>query len=161
MTNGINNVETLAPPAGQAISPESCKTLHILPTPVHVLFVIDELCELGGAERILLKMVRLLPKDLFRCSVVTFRIREDLEELTEIGCPLYVFPLKKTYDFNALRMAMRLRNLIRREKVSIVHTFFETSDLWAGLVARLSGCPVLISSRRDMGILRSGKHRAA
>jgi glycosyltransferase involved in cell wall biosynthesis len=43
--------------------------------------------------------------------------------------------------------------------VDIVHTFHETSDLWAGLVARISGVPVLISSRRDMGILRLTKHR--
>ncbi len=43
----------------------------------------------------------------------------------------------------------------------IVHTFFETSDIWGGLIARLSGCPVLISSRRDLGILRTRKHKIA
>lgn len=161
MSNRINQIEVLPPPVGEELCPESRKSLHIVPAPVHVLFIIDELCELGGAERILLKMVRLLPKDLFRCSVVTFRIREDLAELKDIGCPLHVFPLKKTYDWNALKTAVRLRTLIRREKVSIVHTFFETSDLWAGMVARLSGRPVLISSRRDLGILRSAKHRFA
>ena len=43
----------------------------------------------------------------------------------------------------------------------MVHTFFESADLLGGLVAKLSGVPVVISSRRDMGILRSTRHRIA
>src|SRR5205823_11484112 len=49
--------------------------------------------------------------------------------------------------------------LIRSQGVVVVHTFFETSDLWSSVVAKMSGCPILISSRRDMGILRSAKHQ--
>ena len=143
-----------------------CKTLHTRRAnrrtrPPHILFVIDELCELGGAERALLKMIRLLPSQDFRCSLLTFRMRDEVEELKNIACPVYLLPLKKTYDWNALKAANQIRLLIRDEKISIVHTFFETSDLWAGPIAKLSGCPILISSRRDMGILRSGKHWGA
>ncbi|HZR27950.1 MAG TPA: glycosyltransferase, partial [Terriglobales bacterium] len=127
----------------------------------HVLFVIDELCEMGGAERVLLKMIRLMPQQNFRCSLLTFKVREEIEELKSIPCPVYLLPLKKTYDWNAVRVANQIRRLIRNEGISIAHTFFETSDLWAGPVAKLSGCPILISSRRDMGILRMGKHWAA
>ena len=43
------------------------------PTP-HVMYVIDEICEMGGAELALLQMVRKLPPERFRVSVVTFRI---------------------------------------------------------------------------------------
>ncbi|HXA85586.1 MAG TPA: glycosyltransferase family 4 protein, partial [Candidatus Dormibacteraeota bacterium] len=41
-----------------------------------------------------------------------------------------------------------------------VQTYFETSNLWGGLVAKLSGA-LLLSSRRDMGILRKTKHGLA
>jgi L-malate glycosyltransferase len=123
----------------------------------HILFVIDELCEIGGAERVLFKMIELLPEELFRCSLITFRINEEAD-LNQIRCPVYVLPLKKTYDWNALKVARQIRRFVRQEKVSIVHTFFETSDLWAGPIAKLSGCPVLVSSRRDLGILRSRMH---
>ncbi len=126
-----------------------------------VLFLIDELCSLGGAEGALLRTVRLLPPDRYQCLVATFRVNPKLEILGEFPCPLHVFPLRKTYDWNALRTALRLRRLIRSENVAIVHSFFETSDLWGGPVAKLSGCRVLVSSRRDMGILRSPKHRFA
>ncbi|HWC00683.1 MAG TPA: glycosyltransferase [Bryobacteraceae bacterium] len=128
---------------------------------VHVLFIMDQICQMGGAERVLLNMIRLLPKDRFRCSAVTFKIDPSLGVFDEFPCPLTVLPLKRTYDATAARVAWKLRSLIRTGNVQIVHTFFETSDLWGGLIAKLSGCPILISSRRDMGILRGAKHRWA
>lgn len=166
MAHRINNLAAYPEVDSAALEeapPAECKTLHTgHPGPdkrPHILFIIDELCEMGGAERVLFKMIRLLPSDLFRCSLLTFRINRDAEEVKNIACPVHVFPLKKTYDWNALKVARQIRQFIRRENVSIVHTFFETSDLWAGPIAKLSGCPVLISSRRDLGILRSRKHR--
>jgi glycosyltransferase involved in cell wall biosynthesis len=103
-------------------------------------------------------MIRSLPSEIFRCSLITFRINHETDP-SMVSCPLYVMPLTRTYDWNALRVARQIRRFVRREKVSIVHTFFETSDLWAGPIAKFSGCPVLVSSRRDLGILRSRKHR--
>jgi hypothetical protein len=50
---------------------------------------------------------------------------------------------------------------MREENVEIVHTFFETSNIWGGLVTKIGGGPRLVSSRRDMGILRESKHRIA
>lgn len=136
-------------------NPESRETL------THILFMIDELCEMGGAERVLLKMIRRLPRSVFRCSLITFKIDEASKELKEIPCPVYVLPLRKTYGLGAFRTAAQIRRFIHQEHVSIVHTFFETSDLWGGMVAKFSRAPVLVSSRRDMGILRKRKHRLA
>src|SRR5260370_11286367 len=127
-------------------------------TPAHVLFFIDQLCETGGAERMLLNTVRLLPPERFRCSLITFKIDASLELFNHLPCPHYVFPLRRTYNWNAVQTARKLREFMLRENVQIVHTFHETSDLWAGLVSKLSGRPALVSSRRDMGILRSPKH---
>jgi glycosyltransferase involved in cell wall biosynthesis len=131
------------------------------PRPVHVLFIIDELCETGGAERCLLNIAAGLPKARFRSSIATFRIDRSLELFSNISCPVHVLPLTKTYGWHSARVAWKLRKLIREEGVSIVHTFFETSDIWGGIVAKLSGCRALVSSRRDMGILRSPKHKLA
>jgi L-malate glycosyltransferase len=127
----------------------------------HVLYIIDQLCEMGGAERVLVEMIRSLPKDEFRCSLVTFKIDESLPLLNDFPCPLHIFPLRRVYDWSGFRTARQLRDLIRREDVEIVHTFFETSDLWASVVAKFSGRVKLVSSRRDLGILRLPKHRIA
>src|SRR6266478_1780815 len=133
------------------------------PKPEHVLFLIDRFPQrMGGAEGTLLKITRLLPPARYRCSVVTFAIDPAFEDIRGLfKCPLYVLPLRRTYDWNALRVAMKIVLLIKSQQVSIVHTFFHTSDLWGGMIAKLSGCPVLISSRRDMGLNQSLKHRVA
>src|SRR5712664_3779585 len=127
----------------------------------HVFYIIDQLAQFGGAERVLFEIVRRLSPERFRCSVVVFTVNPDLEALRNFPVPLYNLPLKRTYDFNAAKMAIGLSRLIGQAKVSIVHTFFETSDIWAASVAKLSGCPILVSSRRDMGILRTRKHHLA
>jgi glycosyltransferase involved in cell wall biosynthesis len=127
----------------------------------HVLFMIDQLCEMGGAERVLLNTIRLLPKERYRCSLITFKIDSSLGIFESMPCPFYVFPMRRTLDWNSLQKAKKLRSFIRSEDVKIVHTFFETADLWGGLISKMTGVPALVSSRRDMGILRSPKHDVA
>jgi glycosyltransferase involved in cell wall biosynthesis len=126
--------------------------------PIRVLFMIDQICEMGGAERVFLNTIRLLPKDRFRCSIITFKIDPSLGIFDSLPCPHQVLPLRNVHDWNSVRVAQKIRGIVRNEKVDIVHTFFETSDLWGGLVSKMSGARTLVSSRRDMGILRSRKH---
>src|SRR5689334_4507585 len=124
----------------------------------HVLFLIDHLMALGGGETNLLKVVELMPPELVRCSIATFRIKPEIQE--SIHVPVHVFPWKRVYHLGAWKAAFALRKLIRDERVDIVQTYFETSNLWGGIVAKLSGA-LLLSSRRDMGILRKAKHTLA
>lgn len=125
----------------------------------HVLFMVDELVEMGGAERALMRMIRLLPRKKFWPTAITFRADESQPLIINFPCPLTIIPLGRTYNWNAFQVARKIRNYIRQQNVQIVHTFFETSDLWGGLVAKSTGRVALISSRRDMGILRTSKHR--
>ena len=128
----------------------------------HVLFLFDQLrCLDGGAEGALLKITQMLPADRYRASVATFWTPRDNGFLCRFPCPVHVFPLERTYGWTAWKTALKLRRLIRSEHVAIVQTFFATSDLWGGLIAKASGCPVLVSSRRDMGFTRTPMHRAA
>src|SRR5438270_2882798 len=124
----------------------------------HVLFLIDHLMALGGGETNLLKVVQLMPPELVRCSIATFRIKPEIRQ--SISVPVYVFPWKRFFHADAWKAVLALRKLIKTEKVDIVKTYFETSNLWGGLVAKLSGA-LLISSRRDMGILRKAKYAPA
>jgi len=126
-----------------------------------VLFIIDQLCALGGAERVLVRMAHGLPGFGYYPHVLTFAIDESLGFRDLVRCPLHVWPLSRTYDWNAFLAARHIRTLIRRHDIRITHTFHETSDLWAGMIAKLCGCPILISSRRDMGFQRSAKHKLA
>lgn len=125
----------------------------------HVLFVVDQLPEaLGGGERIVLRMAKLLPGYGYRASILTFAAHEQSSARMSPPCPIYLLPLRRTYDLDALSGAIALRQFLVRERVVIVHTCFESSDLWAGAVTKLLSKAKLVWNRRDMGILRGRKH---
>lgn len=128
----------------------------------HVLLVLDQFPKtLGGGERVVLNLAALLPKYGYRASILTFSIHPESAGLKSPPCPVYVLPLERTYDFTALRAAFELRQFLKLQQVQIVHTFFESSDLWAGFVTKSMSKAKLIWSRRDMGILRTRKHNIA
>jgi glycosyltransferase involved in cell wall biosynthesis len=128
----------------------------------HVLFLIDAFNRTaGGAEGTLIKLCRSLPPERYRCSVVTFKKGTGVDVNEHFSCPFHIFKFGTTLGWSAFKAAMRLNQLIRSERVTIAHSFFPTSDLWGGVVAKLAGCPILVSSRRDMGFLRQRKHRFA
>ena len=78
----------------------------------HILYVIDQLCQLGGAERVLLEIIGRLPQDRFRCSVVTFQIEPGLKALENVSSRVRVLPLQRTYDMGAVRTALLILSLI-------------------------------------------------
>jgi glycosyltransferase involved in cell wall biosynthesis len=134
------------------------------PAPLPILFMTDLLCrenELGGAERVLLRILKSLPRERYSPRVITFRLDEGSQIADLLGCPLHVLPLDRTYGWGALRVARSIRKIVHSYGIQITHTFHETSDLWGGVIAKMSGCPILVSSRRDMGIQRQKKHRLA
>ncbi|WP_353063642.1 GT4 family glycosyltransferase PelF [Tunturibacter psychrotolerans] len=128
----------------------------------HVLLVLDQFPRtLGGGERIVLKLADLLPKYGYRVSILTFSADPASAGLQSPPCSVYLLPLQRTYDLTAMRGSFELRKFLREQKIRIVQTFFESSDLWAGFVTKAMSGAKLIWSRRDMGILRTGKHHAA
>ena len=128
----------------------------------HVLLVLDQFSRtLGGAERIVLRLGALLPLYGYRTSILTFSIDPNIAELKSPPCPIYLLPIRRTYDLTALRAALDLKQFLKQQKVQIVNTFFESSDLWAGLVTKSMSKAKLVWARRDMGILRARKHNLA
>src|SRR5690348_15183113 len=125
----------------------------------HVLLVLDQFPKtLGGGERIVLKLASLLPQYGYRASILTFSVDPESAIPQPAPCPIYLLPLKRTYDITAVRAALDLRRFLRQQSVQIVQTFFESSDIWAGFVTKVMSDAKLIWSRRDMGILRANKH---
>jgi glycosyltransferase involved in cell wall biosynthesis len=128
----------------------------------HILFVVDQFGKtLGGGERIVLKIAALLPRYGFRASILTFFTHPESAALKSPPCPIYLLPLQNTYGLTALRAAFEFRRFLKQKQIQIVHTFFESSDLWAGLVTKTMSKAKLVWARRDMGILRTRKHHIA
>jgi glycosyltransferase involved in cell wall biosynthesis len=128
----------------------------------HVLLVVDQFAKtLGGGERIVLRLAALLPQYGYRVSILTFSIHPECAAIHSAQCPVYLLPLRRTYDFEACRAALEFRRFLKEQRVQIVQTFFESSDIWAGFVTKKLSKAKLIWSRRDMGILRGRKHQIA
>ena len=128
----------------------------------HVLLVLDQFPKvLGGGERIVLRLAELLPQYGYRASILTFAIHPESAALKSPPCPIYLLPLERTYDLTAFRAALEFRQFLKQQQIRIVQTFFESSDLWAGFVAKTMSRVKLVWSRRDMGILRIRKHHIA
>jgi len=141
---GMEQLSTRAldpPKSSTSLAPESSShelaAAEVKARPPHVLFLIDHLMALGGGESNLLKVAELMPAELVRCSIATFRIKPEIRQ--GISVPVYVFPWKRFFHLDAWKAVIALRKLIRAEKIDIVQTYFETSNLWGGLVAKLSG----------------------
>lgn len=128
----------------------------------HVLLVLDQFPKsLGGGERVALRIAALLPEYGYRASILTFYVHPESSALDAAPCPVYLLPLQKTYNIAAFRAAFEFRQFLRKNDIAIIQTFFESSDLWAGFVAKTVSGIKLVWSRRDMGILRTAKHRIA
>lgn len=129
---------------------------------IPILFLIDGLYSAhGGTEGVLRKMVLHLPADRYRCSIATFSAQADRVAVADYRCPVQLLPIERTYGWHAFKMGLQLARLMKSERIRILHTFFPASDLLGGAVGRLSGCPIVISSRRDMVLNRSAAQQMA
>jgi glycosyltransferase involved in cell wall biosynthesis len=128
----------------------------------HILLVVDQFAKvLGGGERIALKLAALLPQYGYQASILTFSADPVSPALKSPPCPIYLLPLKRTYDLTAMRAALEFKRFLKQQRIRIVHTFFESSDIGAGFVTKTMSRAKLVWARRDMGILRSRKHHIA
>jgi len=154
---GVQMIRVVASPAEP---PE--KGNSALGSMPHVLLVVEQLPKaLGGGERIALKLAALLPSYGYRAFILTFFAHPESGAVKTPPCPIYLLPLRRTYDLAAVRGAFELRQFLKDQRIQIVHTFFESSDLWAGFVTKTMSRAKLVWARRDMGILRTRKHEIA
>ncbi|MDX1389645.1 MAG: glycosyltransferase, partial [Acidobacteriota bacterium] len=125
-----------------------------------ILLLIDILYApncMGGTERHVYQLASRLDRERFEVFVARFDPRDGLaaEKIRESGVDVHTIPVGRYYTLNAFRRAVDLAALIRKNRIDVVQTFHFKSDTYGVLVAKLSGAPVIVSSRRDMGDLRN------
>ena len=125
--------------------------------PVKVLYVITLLDRLGGAEKNLMDLVLNINREKFLPCVLAFIGGELTDRLAREGILVEVNGLRKLLSLGAIKKARVLYRFLRKEQIDVMVTYHHDADIWGGIVARLSGVPV-ISSRRDMGYQLESKH---
>lgn len=118
---------------------------------ITVLYIIDGFIDMAGSERNLFEIVTHLDKNKYKAIVWYLRGKDSIDEFNHSGIQTRNLQIKKIYGLNMIKKSIQLINFIKKERVQIVVTYHKSSDFWGGIIARLAGVPVVISSRRDMG----------
>ena len=104
-----------------------------------ILYIIDKM-KPAGAQTHLAEVISGLSKKNFEAKLVT---------LEGLG-------VKRIYGFSGLRGLFRLVRLMRQEKFDIVQTYLFSENILGVIAAKLSGIKVVITGRRDTGMLCQG-----
>ncbi len=114
--------------------------------PVTLLHLIDTL-RFGGAERLLLQLVTRLPGERYRVLVGTVTDRGPLaNELEKVGISVHYMGGRGRRD---ARVLPKLVQLMRREKVVMLHTHLFVDGFWGRLAAMAAGVPVRIATQHN------------
>ncbi len=121
-----------------------------------ILFFIWAL-EVGGAERLLVKLVRLIPRDRFDVKVVCLTRKGVWAQEVEDG-GIEVVSMDKRVGFDPWILP-RLVVLLRREKPDLVNTHLWTADLWARLAAVIARVPRIVVTEQNVDVWKRWYHR--
>jgi len=122
--------------------------------PVKVLYCIDNLLR-GGTELQLIGLIERL--DPVKYTPYLLTIRESDPALTPVNCKHLAWHVPKLFSLAGIVALIKLVRFLRREKISIVQTFFQDSTLFGGFAAALARVPARIACFRDLGFWHNKK----
>jgi glycosyltransferase involved in cell wall biosynthesis len=104
--------------------------------------------EIGGTERQAVELLKRLNGERYDVRLAVLRKEGPFYQEIEQRFPdVPEFPLTSFYDANAVKQLARLRRLMLREKIDILHAHDFYSSLIGAAAARLSGVRVIASQR--------------
>jgi glycosyltransferase involved in cell wall biosynthesis/peptidoglycan/xylan/chitin deacetylase (PgdA/CDA1 family) len=122
-----------------------------------VMFIIDVLGEMGGAERNLCQVARGLRGRGHEVIVLALRGGKLSNQLRNEGFTVEEINTTRVYGLRGVRTLLRMAGLTRQRNVSVLISYHESSDLLGILLSALARIPI-ISSRRDMGFKLKARH---
>ena len=135
--------------------------------PVVILYLIDtrisapDVSSSGGAETQLYQLAAGLNPALFKPILIQLSPDDSLPAAKgRIGnLDLFHFPIRKFYNAPGIYRIGQICRLARLERVQIIHTFFEKSEVVGWLTSKFSPIPIWVTSRRDLGFKRKKSYR--
>ncbi len=110
---------------------------------VKILYFITGL-EIGGAEQLLLSIIKNLNKERYNPYVCCFYRGKLANEIESLGIKIYDFQVKSKFDFSVF---IKLYFLLKKEKPQILHTHLFHATILGRIVGVLAGIPVIISTQ--------------
>jgi len=104
--------------------------------------------EIGGTERQAVELLKRLDPERYDVRLAVIRNEGPFYSEIESRFPdVPEFPLTSFYNANAIRQLIRLRRLMKRERIDILHTHDFYSGLIGAAAARLAGVRVVAAQR--------------
>ncbi|WP_218079979.1 glycosyltransferase family 4 protein [Anthocerotibacter panamensis] len=98
----------------------------------------------GGAEEVLLDIARYLAPNRFEPRAVCLGAGPLVEDFRAAGLPTTVLIEHRTRELHKILIAVKqLADILRREKIDLIHANGSSTFLYAGLAAKLVPCPVV------------------
>jgi glycosyltransferase involved in cell wall biosynthesis len=141
MATAVRQVQKLETNVGAGLS--TCKP--------RILFLIDEIGNLagGGTERQVLQLIGLSKRLGYAPRLAVLRGTEWLND-ERAGCPVYLARANSLFRPAGWRACLDLVRWMRRERITLVQTFFIECNVVGPWLARLAGVSVVIGSRRNL-----------
>jgi glycosyltransferase involved in cell wall biosynthesis len=117
-----------------------------------VLYVLDAFHDpsRGGTEGHLFQLIARLDRARVSPAVAVFRSTPFVERPGALPCPVHPLAIGSLKHPSTLAGLLRLRRLIQRDRVDIVHVYLNDASIVVPPLCRLSRARVIVS-RRDMG----------
>jgi len=104
----------------------------------------------GGAERLVLDLIKKLNRDLFSVYLITVKGGGGLlEEFQKTGSNIYLLNKKSKLGLLTL---WRLKKYFQKERIQIVHTHLFAGDTWGRIAAIMAKVPYLISTEHNINL---------
>jgi glycosyltransferase involved in cell wall biosynthesis len=116
--------------------------------------------KLGGTERHVSNLVRLLDRSRFDVHLACLRRLGEFLERVERECgAVSEYPIHRLYGPATLRRQGQLARDLRRKRIQVVHTYGFYANVFGLPAARLAQVPLIVASIRDTGDHLSGVRR--
>lgn len=135
--------------------------------PLRLLILSDEaLTTSGGSQRFLRNLLRRLPAQEYRVTLVELRPEPDEQDRLHVAHPealdsRIVLPISAVYAAEGLCALHRLWRMVKEQGFDIIQSQHESADVFNALLPRGPRHAARISNRRDTGFLKSARLRAA
>lgn len=104
----------------------------------------------GGTERQVVATLRILSREKYDLLLGCLKKRGPMLPIVEaMGIPVVEFPITSLRRWSTFVIMRELARFLRRERVTLVHTFDYYTDIFAIPAARMAGVQVVLGSLRD------------
>lgn len=118
----------------------------VIPDKIKIIHIITAL-NIGGAEKLLLDLVKKLDKEKYDIKIATVVEGGNLvEKFEEVGIPVKVFKKKGKIGLGVI---WKIYRYLRKERPQIVHTHLFGGDTWGRVAAILARVPIIITTEHN------------